>query len=164
MVNCLRFVCHGVWGEQSSSKTTLTIDRRLLLLCSLVAIFGLIQLCRGFDGVEATVVSDTFFSKSWPNAGGRVRLRHFEWWGLKRVEYIAESQFYTDEDDPDKKRQKRWMIINSTAPKSEVSGRQEFPWPLFYVNNDLFTYYAFDGRDMKWFNFQQAEANPAPEQ
>lgn len=160
LVNCLRFIRCGMWNKQPSSKTTLNVDRRLLLLCSLLAIYGLIELFRGFDGIDATVVSDTFLSKSWPHAGGRIRVRQFEWWGLKRVEYLVEPRFYVDEDDPDKTRQKRWMIVNSTGPTLDDSGRQRFPWPLFYVSDDL-TYYAFGGRDMRWFNFRRVEIDTA---
>lgn len=156
VVTFLRFIRFGVWDNQSSSKVTLSIDRRLLLLCSLMAIYGVVQLFRGFDGIDVAVISDTFLSKSWPKAGGRVRVRNFEWWGLKRVEYLAEPRFYVEEDDPDKTRQRRWMIVNSTGPKADESGRQRFPWPLFYVSDD-YVYFGFGGRDMKWFNFRRVE-------
>jgi len=143
---------------QASKKVTLTVDRRLLLLVSAIAIYGVIQIVRGFEGVDTVAMSDTFLSRNWPEAGGQVRLRVFEWWGLKRVEYVAESQFYVDDDDPEKTKQKRWMIIDSTGPKVDGSGVQRFPWPLFYVSDDT-TYFGVRGHDLKWFNFRRVEEN-----
>ncbi len=166
LLNILKFLRFGVWKNQHSAKVQVTVDRRLLIAVWALAIYGAIQVVRNFDGMDATVIPDTFDYSLWPNAGGRVRVRFYEWWGLKRAEYIAESQIYVDDDDPDKTKQRRWMIINGSGPKLDDSGHERFPRLLFvagYISADNFqTYVPIDKRDMRWFNFRSVEVKSRP--
>ena len=153
----LRFLRFGVWKDQVSPKVTLAIDRRLLLVAVMVAIYGLIKITAGFDGVEVVLVADTVDSSSrWPHSGGRAWIRSYEWWGLKGVGLIAERRVFVEEDDPQKTKQTRWMIIETTGPRIDKWGQELIPRPLFvdvYLDSDQFgTGMAISNTDLRWFD------------
>jgi hypothetical protein len=149
-----RFLRLRSW-EWWFEKVTFTLDRRLLTVVLAVATVGSIQIFRGFGGVQATPVADTVESSSrWPEAGGRLVIRSWGWWGLKRAEFLAEARWI----DLDDELEKRWMIINSTG--SQLDGWAKVPRPLFFDDYDpdqSGTGYNIWSKELTWFNFRSVE-------
>jgi hypothetical protein len=150
-----RFLRLRSW-EWWFEKVTFTLDRRLLIVMLAVATVGAVQIFRGFGGVQAIPVADTAESSDrWPEAGGRLFIKSWEWWGLKRAEFLAEPR-WIDSDDG---REKRWMIIESTG--SQIDGWAEVPRPLFFDDHDpnnSGTGYNIWSKDRTWFNYRRIEA------
>jgi hypothetical protein len=141
--------------RQQSRKSSVTIDGLLFfIICGIAGICAL-QFVAACEGTRVEIIPDTVdSSRNWPHAGGRVRVRSYDWWGLKRADYIAEAQYFVDRDHDSAEQEWRWMIIDDTGPREDRYGRKRFPRPLFY-EEDFNSYFSFDGTAEQWFQFRR---------
>jgi hypothetical protein len=121
--------------------TTTTDEKRekmkqgVMAVVALLAFYAALRVWLDFDGIKGVVVPDTVFSSRWPNAGGRVVVVSYSWWGLKQSAMLAEPRRYREPDDDEARPGIRWMVID------EVGGERKEP----SINN-IYNSYCRRGR------------------